>query len=86
MLTASSDGDLETAFATMAEHHTGGLIVMPDPFLFYRREQLVGLVVKIRRLESARPLVSDRFLAIFVGTKRQILSTRLCARLQSEQF
>jgi hypothetical protein len=34
------------------------------------------LVVKIRRFESARQLASRRFLAIFAGTKRQILSTR----------
>jgi hypothetical protein len=33
------------------------------------------LVVKIRRLKSTRPLASHRFLAIFAGTKRQILST-----------
>jgi putative tryptophan/tyrosine transport system substrate-binding protein len=46
VLTASTDGDLETAFATMVEHHIGGLIVMPDPFLFYRREQLVALAAR----------------------------------------
>jgi ABC-type uncharacterized transport system substrate-binding protein len=46
VLTASTDGDLETAFATMVEHHIGGLIVMPDPFLFYRRQQLVALAAE----------------------------------------
>jgi hypothetical protein len=34
-----------------------------------------SLVVKIRRFQSARPPASRRFLAIFAGTKCQILST-----------
>src|SRR6476659_394694 len=46
VLTANTASDLETAFATMVEHRIGGLIVMPDPFLFYRREQLVALAAR----------------------------------------
>ncbi|HWX31325.1 MAG TPA: hypothetical protein VNZ53_28290, partial [Steroidobacteraceae bacterium] len=32
VLTASTQSDLEAAFATMVEHRVGSLIVMPDPF------------------------------------------------------
>jgi putative ABC transport system substrate-binding protein len=43
VLTAITDRDLEIAFTTMIERQAGALIVMPDPFLFARREQLVAL-------------------------------------------
>jgi hypothetical protein len=32
VLTASTESDLDAAFATMVEHHFGGLIVMPAHF------------------------------------------------------
>ena len=32
VLTASTQSDLEAAFATMVEHRVGSLIVMPNPF------------------------------------------------------
>jgi putative ABC transport system substrate-binding protein len=44
VLTASTESELEAAFATMAQDRVGGLIVMPDPFLISRTEQLVALV------------------------------------------
>jgi putative ABC transport system substrate-binding protein len=43
VLTASTDSDLEAAFATMVQHSVGGLIVLPDPFFISRGKQLVAL-------------------------------------------
>ena len=39
VLTASTESDLEAAFATMVERGVGGLIVKPDPFFIHRRER-----------------------------------------------
>ena len=46
VLTASTEGDLEAAFTTMIRRQVGALIVMPDPFLYARREQLVALAAR----------------------------------------
>jgi putative tryptophan/tyrosine transport system substrate-binding protein len=46
VLTASTESDLEAAFATMVEHRVDGIIVMPDPFFISRREQLVALAAR----------------------------------------
>jgi putative ABC transport system substrate-binding protein len=46
VLTASSEGDLEAVFTTMVKRQAGALVVMPDPFLYARRAQLVALAAR----------------------------------------
>jgi putative ABC transport system substrate-binding protein len=46
VLTASTERDLEAAFATMVQRGVGGLIVKPDPFFIDQRERLVGLAAR----------------------------------------
>jgi putative tryptophan/tyrosine transport system substrate-binding protein len=43
VLTASSDGDLETAFAVVVQPRADALIITADPFFISRREKLVAL-------------------------------------------
>jgi ABC-type uncharacterized transport system substrate-binding protein len=43
---ASSAGEIDAAFATIAEQRAGGLLQQLDPFLQSQREQLVGLAAR----------------------------------------
>jgi putative tryptophan/tyrosine transport system substrate-binding protein len=43
VLTVGTESELEAAFATMFQNRVGALVVMADPFLISRREQLVEL-------------------------------------------
>jgi putative ABC transport system substrate-binding protein len=43
ILRASNDDEIDASFATAAELRVGALLVAADPFLFTRREHLLGL-------------------------------------------
>jgi putative tryptophan/tyrosine transport system substrate-binding protein len=46
VLKASTERDLEAVFTTMVTRQVGALVVMPDPFFFLRRAQLIALAVR----------------------------------------
>jgi len=46
MLSASTDGEIESAFASAAKQGVDALLVATDPFLLSRREQLVALAAR----------------------------------------
>jgi putative tryptophan/tyrosine transport system substrate-binding protein len=52
---ASSVGEIDAAFATVAEQRGGGLLQQLDPFLQSRRDQLVGLAARF-----ALPAIYER--------------------------
>src|SRR5262249_6765175 len=43
VLKASTDGEIEAAFASLVQLDAGGFVLGPDPFLNSRREQLITL-------------------------------------------
>jgi ABC-type uncharacterized transport system substrate-binding protein len=48
VLAASSEHDLDEAFATLTQGQTGGLVVCVDAFLFSRRDQITALAARYR--------------------------------------
>ena len=46
IVNASTERDLDTAFATLAQRHFSGLVVSPDAFFNTRRDQIVALAAR----------------------------------------
>jgi putative ABC transport system substrate-binding protein len=46
VLKASSESEIDAAFAALVQRHAGGLVIGPDPYLLSRREQLVALAAR----------------------------------------
>ncbi len=46
IVNAGSDGEIDAAFAVMAERQVGGLVVLPNAFFNGRREKLVALAAR----------------------------------------
>jgi putative tryptophan/tyrosine transport system substrate-binding protein len=46
VLTATTAGDIDTAFTTMVQNRVGALLVGSDPFFANRREQLIALAAQ----------------------------------------
>jgi putative ABC transport system substrate-binding protein len=46
VLKASSEAGIAAAFATLTERRAGGLLVGSDPYLFGRRDQIIGLAAR----------------------------------------
>ena len=48
VISATSDGDFEAAFASISQHRAGALLIGQDPFLFEAGDQLVALAARHR--------------------------------------
>ena len=59
-LDASTEQEINAAFATLAEKHVGALVIGTGPFFFSRREQIVGLAARhaIPTVYSSREAVA----------------------------
>ena len=83
IMRASNEDEIDAAFATAAQMRTGALLVGADPFIFSRRERLVGLasryaipaIYEVREYVTAGGLMSYgisladayRLVGIYVG-------------------
>src|ERR1700692_1340897 len=74
VLTASTESDLEAAFATMVQHRVGSLIVRPDHFFISVRKQLVALAARHARPASypVRMLANLGALMSYGGSRADI--------------
>jgi putative ABC transport system substrate-binding protein len=46
ILNASTESEIDAAFASLVQRQAGALVVSADPFFFYRREQIVALAAR----------------------------------------
>ena len=46
MLTASNEGEIDAAYASIAQQPGAAVMTATDPYLFVRRDQLVGLAAR----------------------------------------
>jgi ABC-type uncharacterized transport system substrate-binding protein len=78
VLKASTQGEIDAAFATLVQLHAEALLVGTDPFFFNRREQLVALAARqavpalyeVREFAAAGGLIS--YGPSLTGTWRQV--------------
>lgn len=77
VLKATTEGDLEGAFAEMERRHVEALVLMPDPFLIAKRERLVALAARtaIPAIYPVREFVQSGGL-ISYGTRADSLFAR----------
>jgi putative ABC transport system substrate-binding protein len=46
ILKASTEGEIDAAFASLVQRQAGALVVSADPFFWVRREQIVALAAR----------------------------------------
>jgi putative ABC transport system substrate-binding protein len=56
VLKAATEGEIDTAFASLGQLQAGGLVVEADVFFFSRREQLARLASRQRSMRTANTL------------------------------
>jgi putative ABC transport system substrate-binding protein len=78
ILKASTESEIDTAFATLVQLQAGALVVGTDPFFYSRREQLVALASShaVPAIYEFRDFAADRGLISYgpslTGTWRQV--------------
>jgi putative ABC transport system substrate-binding protein len=63
ILNASTERDLDTAFATLAQLRAGALLVGPDPFFYSRRDHIVELAAR----HAIAAIYEERMFAVAGG-------------------
>jgi putative tryptophan/tyrosine transport system substrate-binding protein len=72
VLHASTERDLDGVFATMAQLRAGALVVVPDPFLLSRQEQILALTAR----HSLPAIFASREAAVAGGLMSYDVSVR----------